>query len=225
MAVVSNSTSQELCRKGFIEDNIHFVYNAVDQAAYRVENVKKPSQPVIGYLGRIKKYKSVNHLIYAFQKVKQEIPEASLLIIGDGDFLPDLKNLVSKLKLEGSVTFTGATYHQQKIDYLNQMWLMVNPSPKEGWGLTVIEGNACGIPVIAADSPGLRDSVVDGETGLLYPYGNHERLAELIIKLISEKNLRNSLSTQCIRWAQKFNWENSAQDMLQLIEKVLSRRT
>lgn len=225
MAVVSSSTCQELSRKGLSEDKIHFVYNAVDQSAYHVENKKKPNHPVIGYLGRIKKYKSVNHLIRAFHKVKADLPEARLLVVGDGDFLPELKKLVNKFKLENSVTFTGATYHQQKIDYLNQMWLMVNPSPKEGWGLTVIEGNACGIPVIAADSPGLRDSVVDGETGLLYPYGDCDRLAELIIKLIKDENLRNLLSTQCISWAKKFNWENSTQDMLQLIEKVLSRRT
>ncbi|MFZ5518610.1 MAG: glycosyltransferase family 4 protein [Candidatus Zhuqueibacterota bacterium] len=224
MVVVSNSTRQELVEKGFPEDSIDLVYNAVDVTAYQAAPEKKSNQPVVGYLGRIKKYKSVNHLIHAFQKVKLEIPEASLLIVGDGDYLPRLKKLVRDLKLSDSVTFTGATYHQQKIDYLNRMWLMVNPSPKEGWGLTVIEGNACGIPVIAANSPGLRDSVVDGQTGLLYPYGDVDRLAERIITLLKDHSLRNRLAAHCSPWAEKFNWENSAHDMLHAIEKALTRR-
>jgi len=224
MAVVSNSTKQELIEKGFPEQNIDLVQNAVDRSEYSYFPSKKAPFPLVGYLGRIKKYKSVNHLILAFSEVVQQIPEARLLIIGDGDYLPELKRLVSKLKLEPVVTFAGATHHDKKIEYLNQMWLSINPSPKEGWGLTVIEANCCGVPVIAADSPGLRDSVVAGKTGLLYPYGDYHRLAELIIELIQQENLRNSLSKQCISWAHQFNWENSATNMLNLIEKALSRR-
>jgi len=224
MAVVSNSTKQELIEKGFPEQNIDLVYNAVDPSEYSYFPSKKAPYPLVGYLGRIKKYKSVNHLILAFSKVVEQIPEARLLIIGDGDYLPELKRLVSKLKLEQVVTFAGATHHNKKIEYLNQMWLSVNPSPKEGWGLTVIEANCCGVPVIAADSPGLRDSVVAGKTGLLYSYGDYNRLAELIIELIQQDYLRNLLSKQCIGWAHQFNWENSATNMLNLIEKALSRR-
>lgn len=224
MAVVSNSTKQELIQKGFSEANIHLVYNAVDRSVYQNYPEKKSPVPVVGYLGRIKKYKSVNHLILAFSKVVQQIPAAKLLIVGDGDYLPALKKLVKKLKLEQVVTFAGAINHYQKIDYLNQMWLAVNPSPKEGWGLTVIEANCCGIPVIAADSPGLRDSVVAGKTGLLYPYGDCNQLAEQIITLLQNDQLRNSLSKECINWAHQFNWDDSAANMLNLIEKVLSRR-
>ena len=224
MAVVSNSTKNELVQKGFDEENIHLVYNAVEPEAYRADFSKKAVHPVVGYLGRIKKYKSVNHLIQAFKIVEKSIPDARLLLIGDGDYLPELKKLVAKLNLKDKVDFTGITHHQKKIDYLNKMWLMVNPSPKEGWGLTVIEGNSCGLPVIAADSPGLRDSVVHNETGFLYPYGDYHKLADLILNLLKNDKLRNSLTDKCIDWAHRFNWEKSANDMLNLIETVLSRR-
>jgi len=213
-----------LVDKGFAESAIDLVYNAVERSEYQHQPQKKSTFPLVGYLGRIKKYKSVNHLILAFSKVIQQIPDARLLIIGDGDYLTELKKLVARLKLEQVVTFVGATSHQQKVDYLNQMWLAVNPSPKEGWGLTVIESNCCGVPVVAADSPGLRDSVVAGKTGLLYPYGDHHQLAGQIIKLIQNDQLRTSLAKQCIPWAHRFNWEDSATNMLNLIEKVLSRR-
>ncbi len=224
LAVVSNSTKNELIRKGIPEQNIHLIPNAVDQSAYQVIPDKKSSTPLVGYLGRVKKYKSIDHLIMAFAEVHRQIPQAKLLIVGDGDYLVDLKKLVSRLQLSQVVTFAGAAFQKQKVDFLNQMWFMVNPSPKEGWGLTVIEANACGVPVIAADSPGLRDSVVAGETGLFYSYGDYHRLAELIIQLIEQPKLRNSLAQKSIEWARQFNWDDSATKMLTLIENVLSRR-
>lgn len=224
MAVVSNSTKDELVFKGFREENIFLVYNAVDASAYRYDPHQKTQYPTVGYLGRIKKYKSVNHLIQAFNIVLSKISEARLLLVGDGDYLPQLKKLVNQLKIDHAVQFTGSTYHNEKIEHLNRMWLMVNPSPKEGWGLTVIEGNSCGLPVIAADSPGLRDSVVQGATGYLYPYGDFHKLAALIIQLIEDKKLRISHIKKCINWAQKFNWDKSANDMLNLIITVLSWR-
>ena len=81
MAVVSNSTKQELVSKGLREENISLVYNAVDSSAYFYEAVKKSPHPVIGYLGRSKKYKSVYHLILAFDEVKKYIPAAELLLL------------------------------------------------------------------------------------------------------------------------------------------------
>jgi len=152
------------------------------------------------------------------------IPAAELILVGDGDYLPEIKKLTKKLKLQNNATFTGATHHQSKIDYLNKMWFLVNPSPKEGWGLTVIESNSCGLPVIAANSPGLRDSVVDGKTGLLYPYGDTKKLAQLMINLIQNNKLRNSFTKPCVDWASQFNWEKSANDMINLITNVLTRR-
>jgi glycosyltransferase involved in cell wall biosynthesis len=224
LAVVSNSTRQELIEKGFSAAQIRLVANAVEAAAYPYQPEKRSPTPIVGYLGRIKKYKSVHHLLRAFAGVQQQIPSARLLIVGDGDYLPQLKKIARQLGIETRVQFTGATTQPAKIDLLNRMWLAVNPSPKEGWGLTVIEANSCGVPVIAADSPGLRDSVVNGKTGFLYPYGDWDRLAQLIVQLIQDDTLRTRLISPCLEWAQQFNWEESASRMLALIEYVLSRR-
>ncbi len=224
MAVVSDSTKKELIQKGLREENISLIQNAVDSDAYQYDPRQKSTIPMIGYLGRVKKYKSVHHLIRALDLVIKTIPEVKLLLVGDGDYLCEIQKLVDQLNLQDQVIFTGSTHHKKKIDYLNQMWFMVNPSPKEGWGLTVIEANSCGLPVIAADSPGLRDSVVDGKTGRLYPYGDIEKLAQIIIQFIQDKNLRESFVPNCIEWAKKFNWENSADNMIQLIDNVITRR-
>ena len=75
------------------------------------------------------------------------------------------------------------------VEYLNRAHLLVNPSPKEGWGLTVVEANACGLPVVASDRPGLRDSVRDGETGFLVPYGDAGAFASKSLAILGDRAL------------------------------------
>jgi glycosyltransferase involved in cell wall biosynthesis len=91
---------------------------------------------------------------------------------------------------------------------------------KEGWGITTIEANACGTPVIAADVPGLRDSVADGKSGLLYPFADVDQLARTIARLLDDHRLRDRLSRGAIEWAWRFSWEESANRMLELCQEV-----
>ena len=87
----------------------------------------------------------------------------------------------------------------------------------EGWGITTIEANACGTPVIASDVSGLRDSVRDGETGLLVPYGDTGALAEKIILVLVDGTLRKILSRYAIVWSQNFEWSKSSQKFIEAI--------
>ena len=68
--------------------------------------------------------------------------------------------------------FHGFVSEEEKLALLRRTWANLFPSPKEGWGITVMEAAACGTPSLASDSPGLRDSVRDGETGYLVPHGD-----------------------------------------------------
>ncbi|MEZ4455982.1 MAG: glycosyltransferase [Gemmatimonadales bacterium] len=85
-----------------------------------------------------------------------------------GDDRPH-RGMVRGLGLEAAVTFHGFVDEETKIRMFRTTWANVFPSPKEGWGITVMEAAACGTPSIASDSPGLRDSVVAGKTGWLVP--------------------------------------------------------
>ena len=221
IAVVSESTKQEMIAQRFPESNLHIVSNAIDHTLYRPLGRQLSSCPLIGYLGRLKKYKSVDHLLKAFQIVLHEIPNARLIVVGDGDVRQQLQELAGKLNIAASSEFTGYVSSEEKVRWLNQMDIVVNPSAKEGWGLTVIEANACGTPVVASDVPGLRDAVIDGETGLLYEYGNIEQLAEKILLLLRDEHLRLRLAAGALSYAQSLTWDASANIMLDVIEKVL----
>jgi glycosyltransferase involved in cell wall biosynthesis len=225
MAVVSESTRQELIGLGFHAGNIVIVPNAVNTKLYAPSADHMQDKPLIGHVGRLKRYKSVDHLLRAFQIVLKDIPDARLRIVGDGDFRADLERLAHELVIADRVEFTGYVSQAEKVRQLNQMSVAVNCSAKEGWGLTVIEANACGVPVVASDVPGLRDSVVDEKTGLLYEFGNIEQLAQKITLILRDENLRNRMRVDALEWGRSFNWEESAKKMVSFLEKVIARES
>ncbi len=219
--VISESTAGDMVQKGIPSDDVSVIHCGIDNAVYSFDNaIDKYEKPTILYLGRIKKYKSIDHLIYAFDKVLKIIPDAQLNIVGSGDYLEQLKELTVKLKLGDKVNFAGYVSEEKKVEYLRRSHVAVYPSLKEGWGLTNIEANACGTAVIAANSPGLRDSVKDGETGFLYEYGDIDQLAEKLKKILMNDNIRTDLEEGGRRWAKKFSWDDAADSFLELLESV-----
>ncbi|HLF19598.1 MAG TPA: glycosyltransferase family 4 protein, partial [Bacteroidota bacterium] len=149
VAVYSESSRRELLSYGFGSTMIHHVPIAITMKVSGKPRAFRKSNPIIGYLGRIKKYKSVDHLLRAFQIVQREIPNAQLLILGDGDARSALERLTHELHIDRAVRFAGFVDEKEKIRLLSKMSLVVNTSAKEGWGLTVTEANACGVPVVA----------------------------------------------------------------------------
>ncbi len=218
-AVVSESTRQELRQLG-IRSQVDLLPNAVDSAKYQEMPQHRSETPLIGCLGRLKKYKSIDHVLQAMPAILRSMPSVRLLIIGDGDYGPALRQLAMSLGIDKNVDFVGHVSHEDKVKLLNRLWLAVNPSPKEGWGLTVIEANACGIPVIAADSPGLRDSVLHQKTGLLYPYGDIAKLTQSVLELLGNSEKRMYFSAQARRWAAHFSWDTSAEKAIELMHSV-----
>ncbi len=221
-AVVSESTLSEFRERGFDERKFEIVLNGITIENFPFKVQVETYEPSITYFGRLKKYKSVDHVLKAFAKVSTEFPNLKLNIIGSGDFKPYLENLANDLDVEKRIKFWGFVSEKQKIELLSQTFVVINPSIKEGWGITNIEANACGTPVISADSPGLRDSVSVGVSGELYPYGKIDILAEYLRKIISDSNYRKKLSEDSLRWARGFSWDKSAEKMLKLIEKTIS---
>lgn len=222
-AVVSKSTRRELVDRG-VRSKIDLLPNAVDLSRYSVIEGIKSKIPLVGYFGRIKKYKSIDHFLQLIPSVLKKFPQAQFIIVGEGYHRQNLERFAQSLGIDDKVLFTGTVSHREKVVLLNQMWVAVNPSPKEGWGLTVIEANACGTPVVAADSPGLRDSVVKNKTGLLYEYGNIEHMNEAVCRLLKNDKLRANLSKNARKWAEGFNWDNSAELAIELITETLKRR-
>jgi len=220
-AVVSQSTLDEFKARGFDPTNFTIVTNAIEKSDFPMKVMEKAPYPIITYFGRLKKYKSVDHLVRAFYLLNREFPDAKLEFIGRGDFRPYLENLIAELGITDKVHFHGFVDEATKSDLLTKSYCVVNTSMKEGWGITNIEANACGTPVISANVPGLRDSVSEGLSGLLYEYGNIIELANKIKVIISDIKTRQHLSEGAVKWAEQFSWSKSAEIMLETCEKVI----
>jgi glycosyltransferase involved in cell wall biosynthesis len=220
----SPSTQTEVTANGFTPERVHYVPYGMNHDLFRQTGIAKSPVPMIGALGRLKKYKSFDHLIEAFAIVKKVVPEAKLVIVGDGDDKPRLMSLTQSLGLNDSVTFTGFVSEDEKVQWLNKMHVAVNTSAKEGWGLTAIEANACGTTTVSSNVQGLRDAVLDGETGLLYEYGNREQLAEKIILLLRDEHLRGLLTENALRRSKEFDWQIGAEKTMEVIEQVVKEK-
>jgi glycosyltransferase involved in cell wall biosynthesis len=221
--VGSPSTHRELIERGFQADDVALVHYGVDHARHKRTGIPRSPTPLVAYFGRLKKYKSVDHLLRALPAVLKQVPELKLMVVGEGDDRPRLESLTKELGLERVVEFTGFVSEERKIELLQQIWFKVTTSSKEGWGLTVIEANACGTPVLASDVPGLRDAVRHGETGLLYRYGDVGDLADKMILLLQDMQLRERLTTGAIEWAKSFDWDAAAAKTLELLKERLKQ--
>ncbi len=229
--VVSDSTKQELIEKGLPARNMAVIPNCVNRAQFpftaRVRH-NGSFAPIIAYFGRLKRYKSVHHLLEAFVPLADEFPEAKIHIMGKGDAEADLRELAQRLGLNTPdvqrVEFLGFIPEEHKAEILTSAYCVVNPSMKEGWGIINIEANACGTPVIAANVPGLRDAVQHGESGLLYEYGNIASLTDILRQILLDRALHHHLQQGALRFAQRFDWDVSAQAMIEEMERVIASR-
>jgi len=212
---VSESSRKEIYDLGLGRMGISIVNPGVDLDFLRPG--EKSPYPLILYLGRLKKYKSIDILIKAFNVVLAEVPEARLVIAGSGEEKERLEKLAANLQLSSKVSFAGKVTEEEKLSLLQRAWVTVNPSFMEGWGITTTESNACGTPVVASNVPGLVDSVVNPHTGLLAEYGNIADFAEKIKSILADQGLRNRMSLFAVLRAQNFNWEKCSEDFYSLI--------
>ena len=223
--VISDSTRNDLVARGFRADRIHVVHCGIDRTRYRADaTVAKAEHPSLVFIGRIKRYKAVDHAIRALVAIRRRFPESTLTIVGDGSGMRELRQLTGRLGLDGAVNFAGFIRHEEKVRLLQSAHAVINPSVKEGWGLTNVEANACGTVCVAADSPGLRDSVKDGVTGLLYPWGDVDALAERVTRLLADPNLRQRMEAGAQEWAASLTWERCGEETLALVEQVVRER-
>jgi glycosyltransferase involved in cell wall biosynthesis len=219
----SPSTSNEYLEWGFPKDQVSVVNYCVNNDIYYSDESNSYHDNRIGYFGRLKKYKSVDHLIRAMDRLRDAYPQLHLDIIGDGDDKERLEALTTELKLGDRITFHGFIDESEKAPLLQKMNFVVNTSSKEGWGLTVVEANACGAPVVAANVPGLKDSVVDKETGLLYEFGNIDDLIEKMKVFLDSAETRNRFRDSALAWAAKFDWENAADETEALMRQTIQK--
>ncbi len=220
--VTSSSTKQDLVKLGISEGMVRTINYGVDRRTYRPGT--KADFPSILYIGRIKRFKGIHFLLDATRRVLKSEPEARLTIIGRGDegYLRELREQARSIS-ESNITFLEYGFDEnleQKVRALQEAWLLVFPSIREGFGLAVAEANACGTPAVVFDSPGLRETVVHGRTGLIVPQRDVEGLSTSILEMVRNSALRSKLSEEALNWSQNFDWDVSAKTVYDVLNEA-----
>ncbi|MEO3862072.1 glycosyltransferase family 4 protein [Acrocarpospora sp. B8E8] len=182
-------------------------------------------EPALVFLGRLVGHKRVARVVELADLLADRWPGLRVHVIGRGPEFEPLAQMVEARRLSGKVTLHGHLPEEAKIRLLGAATLHVTASEFEGWGLTVIEAAALGVPTVAYGVAGLRDSVRDGVTGWLAAEGEH--LADVVdraLKELSEPPARAEIGAACRAWAGEFSWERTVTLMAALVESELAAR-
>ena len=222
-AVISDSTASDLVRRGFRAERIHVSYPGIDHDFFKPgPDAGRAPDPCLAYVGRLRRYKGLDLVLRAVAKLREQGIEIRFRIVGQGEDRERLARLASELQLGSSVTFEGFVSEGHKLEILQTSWINVYPSPKEGWGITNVEAAACGTPSVASDSPGLRESVLDGVTGFLVPHDSVSAWATAIRRLVENPALRAEMGAQAVAHAGRFTWEQTAGELEGMLQRSAS---
>lgn len=173
----------------------------------------------VGVISKAHAHKGIDQLIKAFKIVLNEFEDIYLILVGGGDMIPDYKKLCKEINIENKVLFTGFVDEEEIIDHYRSSDIVVLPSTtiQEGFGITLIEGNACEKPVIGSKIGGIQYIIKEGENGLLVPPKNPELLANSITKLLKDEKLAGKMGKNGRKLVENYyNWDRIAK----IIEKV-----
>ncbi len=218
---ISDGTADDLVHRGIPRDHVKVIHPGVSFGHYTPMAAARAPHPTFAYIGRLKKYKGVDLVIRAFARLAD--PTATLEIAGAGDYRGSLEALATSLDLGARVRFLGFISEDEKLALLRRAWAVALASPKEGWGLTNVEAEACGTPVVASNSPGIRESVRDGETGFLVPHGDVEALAAAFRRLSTSRHLVTAMGAKARVFAETFTWARAADETEAHLNSVIQR--
>lgn len=222
--VLSESTRGDLEKRGIPPEQLHVVKTGIDHDFYQpAERHGAQPGPYLLYLGRLKRYKCIEFPIDVLAELAQKHPGIEYWIAGEGDYREALLTRARERGVAERVKLLGYVEGKEKQDLLARTRVLCYTSPKEGWGLSVIEANAVGVPCVASDSPGLCEAVRDGETGYLVPHGDLPALRDRLDELLGDSARWAHMSQRGMEWAQEFRWDKMTDETEALLRRAIDR--
>jgi len=220
---VSTSTKKDLIKWGIPKENITVIHNGLEASVSKY-SLSKEKKKTIVFLGALTKDKGIEDALKIFSIVDNTEDNFQFWIVGKGEphYLEWLKLQTIKFKINDKVKFWGFVSEEKKFELLKRAHILINPSIREGWGLVVTEAARVGVPTVAFDVPGLRDSIIHGKTGILCKDQSIAALSKGILDLLKENKKYEKMSKAAYRWSRNFSWEKSTKYSLELIKSIVS---
>ena len=202
VVTISRSSQEALAELGVPREQIRVVHLGLEPGELRPG--PKAPEPALIYLGRLKQYKRIEQVI----DVAAAIPEAHLHLAGDGDHRGALEARAAELGIADRVSFHGHVDEAEKARLLASAWLALTASSAEGWCLTVVEAGACATPTAALRVGGLKEAIVDGETGVLAD--DPAELERQVRSLLRDPERLTAMGAAALGRSREFTWDATA---------------
>ena len=195
---------------------------ATEKIAFRQSLGWEEDAPIVLHVGRFAEQKNHVGLLKIFEKVRQQIPAAKLLMVGVGPLKPQIEAIAANNGLMDSVRFLGGRDDVPLIMSLCDVFLF--PSLHEGFGLVAIEASAAGLPIVGSKISGLLEAISDGETGHLHDVSDIEGMATSVIHLLQDTQYAKSLAQAGReKVIQNFSIPCSAKNLLEMYQEVIRK--
>jgi phosphatidylinositol alpha-1,6-mannosyltransferase len=202
----------------------HFI--PTDASALR-DSLGIAEKKVIVSVGRLVHRKGQDHLIESMPQILKSVPSAHLLLVGEGPYREHLQKLVTEYKLETAVTFIGRIQYKELPMYICAGDIFAMPSRSrlmglevEGLGIVYLEASSCGLPVLAGNSGGAPDAVVQNKTGLVVDGTDNQQIASAAIELLTNVESSQKMGMAGRQWiVDKWRWEIWSKDFEDLLNK------
>lgn len=202
-------------------DKIVVIPNGINLETYndlgRVrDKVMLDGDPTILFLGCIARIKGIDVLIEAIAKLRSELPNMKLHLVGSGPAMTDSRDLLKKKGIEELAVFHGRVANWKVRSYFESADIYVFPSRSEGFPVTLLEAMSSGIPIIASNIEAFQEVLSNGKDSILFESENSTALARAILSLYHDLDLRKKISQGALETVKKYSWENIAEQYVSL---------
>lgn len=225
---VSKSVAKEIIKYYGVKKQISIIGNGVDINFFapKKDEDKESVRPYVLYVGRLGYRKGLIDLIESANYVCQKIPEAYFILIGRGPLERELKSLVKEMNLSNNSSFLGYVNRDSLLYYYQNAAVFVLPSYYEGLPTTLLEAMACGVPAIATEVDGVPEIITDGKNGFLVPKKDPRSIANAVLRLLGNTELRKEIGRNASEKIRKDNnWDLVCERVLNCYRYVVENQT
>lgn len=223
VVTISESTRKELRRFGHRSNHVYIISMGTDiEPVENLFGIIKYGKPTLLSIGSIRPMKRTDHIVRVFEIAKKKIRNLQLIIAGDatGVYGSSVLGLIARSPYMDSITTLGQVSKEKKIELMQKSHVLAVTSIKEGWGLVVTEANSQGTPAVVYDVDGLRDSTIDGKTGVITKCNTPQALADAIVDMLSNHSHYSRLREAAWKASREITFEKSAQDLMEVLEQL-----